>query len=64
MIGYGHGRERPSDPVERDRGPGIGRGKAERIASVIVDLIHDSVATKADVRGAEARHAAPLHGLE
>jgi hypothetical protein len=29
---------------------GIERGKAERVASVIVDLIHDSVATKADVQ--------------
>jgi hypothetical protein len=28
---------------------GIERGKAERVASAIVDLIHDTVATKADV---------------
>jgi hypothetical protein len=28
---------------------GIDRAKAERIASTIVDLIHDNVATKADV---------------
>jgi hypothetical protein len=28
---------------------GIERAKAERIASTIVDLIHDNVATKADV---------------
>jgi hypothetical protein len=28
---------------------GIERGKAERVASVIVDLVHDSVATKTDV---------------
>lgn len=28
---------------------GIERGKAERVASAIVDLIHDSVATKADI---------------
>ena len=29
---------------------GIERAKAERVASVIVDLVHDSVATKADVQ--------------
>jgi hypothetical protein len=29
---------------------GIERAKAERIASTIVDLIHDTVATKADVQ--------------
>jgi hypothetical protein len=36
---------------------GIERSKAERVASVIVDLVHDSVATKADVQalGAELR---------
>ncbi len=28
---------------------GIERAKAERVASAIVDLIHDNVATKADV---------------
>jgi hypothetical protein len=28
---------------------GIERAKAERVASAIVDLIHDSVATKADI---------------
>ena len=28
---------------------GIERGKAERVASVIIDAIHDNVATKADV---------------
>ncbi len=28
---------------------GIDRAKAERVASVIVDIIHDQVATKADV---------------
>ena len=33
---------------------GIERGKAERVASVIVDLIHDSVATKADMQASEA----------
>jgi hypothetical protein len=30
---------------------GIDRAKAERVASAIVDLIHDEVATKADVAG-------------
>jgi 3-oxoacyl-ACP reductase-like protein len=36
---------------------GIERAKAERVASVIVDLMHDSVATKADVQalGGELR---------
>jgi hypothetical protein len=36
---------------------GIERAKAERVASVIVDLVHDSVATKADVQalGGELR---------
>ena len=29
---------------------GIERAKAERVASVIVDLVHDSVATQADVQ--------------
>jgi Uncharacterised conserved protein (DUF2371) len=29
---------------------GIDRAKAERVASAIVDLIHDEVATKADVQ--------------
>jgi hypothetical protein len=33
---------------------GIERAKAERIASTIVDLIHDNVATKADVQVSEA----------
>ncbi len=30
---------------------GIERGKAERVASVIIDVIHDNVATKADITG-------------
>ena len=36
---------------------GIERAKAERVASVIFDAIHDNVATKADVQtlGAELR---------
>ncbi len=33
---------------------GIERAKAERVASAIVDLIHDSVATKADVAAVSA----------
>jgi hypothetical protein len=32
---------------------GIARDKAERVASVIVDLIHDEVATKADLKAVE-----------
>ena len=34
---------------------GIPRDKAQRVASVIFDAIHDNVATKADVQGVEAR---------
>ena len=34
---------------------GIERAKAERIASTIVDLIHDNVATKADIAAVNAR---------
>lgn len=34
---------------------GIDRTKAERIATVIFDVIHENVATKADVQGAETR---------
>jgi hypothetical protein len=33
---------------------GIERGKAQRLASVIFDAIHDNVATKADVQASEA----------
>ena len=33
---------------------GIERAKAERVASVIFDAIHDNVATKADVQASEA----------
>ena len=33
---------------------GIERGKAERVASVIIDVIHDNVATKADIMGLSA----------
>jgi hypothetical protein len=46
---------------------GIERSKAERLASVIFDAIHDNVATKADVQASEAvlRHelAAQIGGL-
>ena len=46
---------------------GIQRSKAERVASVIFDAIHDNVATKADVQASEAvlRHelAAQIGGL-
>jgi hypothetical protein len=34
---------------------GIERDKAQRLASVIFDAIHDNVATKTDVQSAEAR---------
>ena len=33
---------------------GITRDKAQRLASVIFDAIHDNVATKADVQASEA----------
>lgn len=37
---------------------GIPRDKAERVASVIIDAIHDNVATKADVAAVKADVAA------
>lgn len=37
---------------------GIERAKAERMASVIIDVIHDSVATKADIAGLRGEVAA------
>jgi hypothetical protein len=37
---------------------GIERGKAERVASVIIDVIHDSVATKADITSVRGELAA------
>jgi hypothetical protein len=37
---------------------GIERGKAERVASVIIDVIHDSVATKADIASVRGELAA------
>jgi 3-oxoacyl-ACP reductase-like protein len=42
---------------------GIDRAKAERIASTIVDLIHDNVATKADVAGLRGDLKADVAGL-
>jgi 3-oxoacyl-ACP reductase-like protein len=33
---------------------GIERAKAERVASAIIDIIHDNVATKADVQAVRA----------
>ena len=42
---------------------GIERGKAERIASVIFDAIHDNVATKADVQASEAALRADILAL-
>jgi hypothetical protein len=43
---------RPASQSRRDGG--IPRDKAQRIASVIFDAIHDNVATKADVQASEA----------
>jgi hypothetical protein len=50
---------------------GIERAKAERVASAIVDLIHDEVATKADLKAVEltlkadtAAVSADLKGVE
>jgi hypothetical protein len=43
---------------------GIERAKAERIASTIVDLIHDNVATKADVQRLEAVTKADVQASE
>jgi len=43
---------------------GIERGKAERVASVIFDAIHDNVATKADVQASEASIRSQLQAAE
>ena len=43
---------------------GIERAKAERLASTIVDLIHDKVATKADVAAVSADLKATGAGLK
>jgi hypothetical protein len=42
---------------------GIERAKAERVASVIIDAIHDNVATKADVQACETAVRGDLAGL-
>jgi hypothetical protein len=42
---------------------GIERAKAERMASVIFDAIHDNVATKADVDRVEAALKADIAGV-
>jgi len=42
---------------------GIPRDKAQRVASVIFDAIHDNVATKADVQASEATLKSELQGL-
>lgn len=42
---------------------GIERAKAERIASVIFDVIHENVATKADLQGLETRLRADIGGV-
>jgi hypothetical protein len=43
---------------------GIERGKAERIASVIFDVIHDNVATEADLQAVETRLNARINLIE
>jgi hypothetical protein len=50
-----------SDAIED---AGIERAKAERIASVIIDLIHDNVATKADVLNMETSLRGELRKVE
>ena len=42
---------------------GIARDKAQRVASVIFDAIHDKVATKADVQASEAALTSELQAL-
>ena len=44
---------------------GIERHKAQRLASVIFDAIHDNVATKADVKAAvaEVKHDLTMRGI-
>jgi hypothetical protein len=42
---------------------GIERAKAERMASVIFDAIHDNVATKADVQSSEAALKADMQAI-
>ena len=55
MIGQGHGHM--SDRLalaNAIQDAGIERDKAERLATVIFNAIHDNVATKADVQASEA----------
>jgi hypothetical protein len=64
MIGQGHGHM--SDRLalaNAIQDAGIERDKAERLATVIFNAIHDNVATKADVQGAEARLNAQVAGV-
>ena len=42
---------------------GIERGKAERVASVIIDVIHDNVATKADIMSLRGELKADIAGV-
>jgi hypothetical protein len=67
MIGQGHGHM--SDRLalaNAIQDAGIERDKAERLATVIFNAIHDNVATKADVQGARqglthrSRECAPI----
>jgi hypothetical protein len=43
---------------------GIERSKAERVASVIVDLVHDTAAAKGDVQASEAATKAAIQASE
>lgn len=43
---------------------GIARDKAQRLASVIIDAIHDHVATKADLQRTEMGLRGELRGME
>jgi hypothetical protein len=43
---------------------GIERAKAERVASVIVDIIHDNVATEADLGQVETRLSGEIRQVE
>jgi hypothetical protein len=43
---------------------GIARPKAERLASVIFDAIHDNVATKADLQRLEASFKTDINRVE
>jgi hypothetical protein len=43
---------------------GIERGKAQRLASVIFDAIHDNVATKADLERVQAAFRTDINRVE